>query len=127
VAKAKPTAGKVPTGQLLSRFLRQLATEVETISENGTPVTKAQVLAELVWKTALGYEKADPDDPNKKKYQPPAQWAIQMIYDRLEGRIPEALQDTKGGTIAEKVTELGRKQVNELAEVKPIEAQATEQ
>ena len=116
----KPPAFKKKPGQgfgQLTRHLRALAAEYETSADDGTPITRAEMLAMVVWKKALGWT-----DPAKKQgdvvlvkevIHKPESWAIQLIYERIEGKAPQAVPDAKGRlTAAEKVGELARSKFN---------------
>jgi hypothetical protein len=112
--KQNPT-GKVPTGAILTKHLKMLSAELlETVDDSGRSLTRAEALADLLWRKALGYTRLDPET-KKEKYYPPESWAILAIYERLEGRSPMALTETKGGTVAERVSELGRDAINKLS------------
>lgn len=102
----------------LTQFLRELAMEVETIDpESGALVTKGEALAALLWKKALGYVDVDLRTGETSQFKPEA-WAIQMIWERVEGKAPPAIVDEKGGmTAAEKVSELARLRISAEAEI----------
>jgi hypothetical protein len=110
---ARPRDIKVPTGAVLSKYLRALALDIETMDDDGNPVTKAAALAMLVWKYALGFE----DKVNGTKEVHPPDWrAIEVLYNRIEGKIPLAVVEEMGGhSLTEKVTDLGRARANSLA------------
>ena len=107
---------KTPTGAILSKYLRMLAMDIETIDDTGDPVTKAEVLAQLVWKHALGFTEMDPKIEGVQLYHPPATWAVDLLYNRIEGKIPLAVVEDQGRSLTDKVTDLGQAKVNELAE-----------
>jgi hypothetical protein len=117
---------KIPTGAILSKYLRCLALEIETVDEQGDPVTKAQALAMLVWKHALGFK--DRDDKGKESFHKPETWAIELLYNRIEGRIPIAVVEESGRSLTEKVSDLGKARINSLskAAVDPDDAPAEE-
>ena len=106
---------KVSTGAILTKHLRVLAVEIETVNADGDPVTKAAALASLVWEYALGFEQKEPDS-DKTRYVPPAVWAIELLYNRIEGRIPEAVVEESGRSLTEKVSDLGKARANSLAQ-----------
>ena len=60
---------RVPTGAILSKYLRSLALDIETTNEDGDPITKAAALAALVWKHALGFEEP-PEDKEPESAAP---------------------------------------------------------
>lgn len=101
----------------LTQYLRTLAADVETIDGEGNLITKGEALARLLFKKALGYETEDPDDPGKKVYHKPEAWAMQMIWERLEGKAPIAMTDEKSGlSVENRVDELAVQRLNSYAE-----------
>lgn len=102
----------------LTQFLRAIAADASTIDDEGNLITKGEALARLLFKKALGYhESEDPDDPSKKTYHKPEAWAMQMIWERLEGKAPMAMMDEKSGLSAEdRVSELATARLNSYAE-----------
>lgn len=112
---AKERQMKVPTGAILSKFLRALALDMETSTDSGDPVTKAAALAALVWKHALGFTEEDVKTGEKTVNRP--NWtAIGLLYDRIEGKVPVAVLDDTGKSLAEKVSDLGKAKINAMAD-----------
>jgi len=120
---------KVVAGKLLSKFIREIASEVHddpvirAKGEDAMMVTKAEALARWIWKAALGYFEEETIYKNgvkvgiKPVIHKPDKTYIGLIYDRLEGRV--AMMDAKGGSdkasLADKVSGLGAKRVNQIA------------
>lgn len=103
------------TSKQLTHHLRTLAAEAESVHDNGDIITKAEAMASLLWKYALGWEEPDPDDPGKTIMHRPQQWAISMIYERLEGKAPAAVEDTSGTmSVADRVSEAARNSLNAI-------------
>lgn len=111
----------------LTNKLRELASEVHDVQldEGGEAVvtTKGEALGEMLFQKALGHTETvieeDPDTPGRaverKVVHKPEAWAIQLIYDRLEGKTPQALPEKDGGlTAAQKVRELAIARVNRM-------------
>jgi hypothetical protein len=116
MAQNKSKAVKAPTGAILSKYLRMLALDIETTNADGDLITKAEALAALVWKHALGFEDVDPDNPDRKLLVKPAVWAVTLLYDRIEGKVPLAVVEDQGKSLADKVSDLGKARINALAE-----------
>jgi len=116
----------------LTKFLKELAMEAESIDDEGETITKGKALALLLFKKALGYSsiRIGEDGNRVEVYHKPESWAIQYIYDRLEGRVPQAATEEKGGpSIAEKIQEISRAKANALAnktQTKPRESKHLE-
>lgn len=118
----KTEAGKLQkAGMLLSQFIRSIAfekTELVKVDGEDQLASKAEALARLVWKKALGYTeqkviKGELIDIN----YPPDRTMISLLWDRMEGRTP-LMNPEKGNkrTIADKVSEQGKKRSNKIAD-----------
>lgn len=105
-------------GKRLTDELRKLAVQVHTVMDDGTQVTREEALAELVWKYALGHtEKVrDINGDLVEKAHPPVAWAMQYLFERMEGKAPNAMPDSEGGIKAlDKVRSLTLKRLNDMA------------
>lgn len=109
-------------GPKLTELIRNLSDEMsDHIDDDGNPLTRAEALALLLWKMSLGYEEVvkDPDGAVRDVKHPPAAWAINLVYDRMEGKVPVSIEDVGAGrlTVAEKVSEVAKSRINTLAAV----------
>lgn len=117
-------------GKLLSKFIREIASEecddpvIKARGEDAVMVTKAEAVARYIWMVALGYEETiDVYDNDGKKTgikpmrHKPDKWAINMIWDRMEGRAGAA--DLKGSgdkaSLADNVSNAGKKRLEQIA------------
>lgn len=117
-------APRIFGGRALTTELKKLAAQVHTVADDGTQMTRAEVLADLIWKMALGYvekiETRDADGNRKihEEYHPPVAWAMQYVFERTEGKAPQAVQEENAGMkAADKVRELSRQRLNSIAKV----------
>jgi hypothetical protein len=112
--KANPATGRVPGKATITKHLRELAASLsDQIDDQGHALTKAQALAKVIWERALGWTEIL--DAGAEKKHPPEPWAISLIYDRTEGRCPTALDvGSNKGTVADRVSDLGRTKINDL-------------
>lgn len=99
----------------ISKYLKELAEQARLVGGSGPKETRAQTLAKILWKKALGY--TETLDDGKEKKHPPSQWAIACILERLEGRVG-SIDDGKdlGQTIVDRIHELTKNRLNELAD-----------
>ena len=121
---------KIAAGKLLSKFLREILNEeyddpiVKAKGEEAVMMTKAEVIARHIVRSATGYtEDVDVLDKDGKKtgikpvYHRPDKTYIGLIYDRLEGRA--SMMDAKGGSdkakLADRVSEQGKKRLGQIA------------
>lgn len=104
--------------QVLSLHLRQLANEaIDVDPKDGDPITRAHKLAQLLWDKALGGTKMERNDQGQEVqvYNRPESWAIQLVYDRLEGRVPNAAdEDADRPRALERLREIARERVNAI-------------
>jgi hypothetical protein len=120
---------KVVAGKLLSKFIREIASEIhddpviKVRGEDAVMLTKAEALARYMWKAALGYEESVDVYKNgvktgvRPEVHKPDKTFIGMIWDRMEGRA--ATIDAKSGSdkasLADKVSEQGKKRLGQIA------------
>lgn len=124
MAKRKET--QLYNSRQLTKHLREFAADIETMDDDGNMITRGEALALLIWRKALGSESRDPKTNEITVHKPEA-WAIQLIYERIEGKAPMALVDDRAQlSVAEKVSELVRKRLNKQAEAAIAVPQETE-
>ncbi len=114
----KERGHKTRAGKLLSGYIRLIAEEVtEMVSDPETGedrmATKAEGLARLMWKKALGYKEVNivGGEPVETTYHAD-KFMMGMLFDRMEGRAPVTVGDSDGKmTTAERVSEQGKKRI----------------
>jgi hypothetical protein len=108
---------KVAFGQMLSKHLRRIGLEQTECSDldpntgKARMMSKAEALARVTWKLALGY--ADGDG----KYHEPNPKFVDIVYDRLEGKVAtdkDAIP--KKQPLSKKVDDQAKKRLNSMAE-----------
>lgn len=106
------------SGKALTENLRKLAIEVHTSDPNGDVVTREMALARLIWNYALGWEEMTRDDLGnpKRVVHPPVAWAMQYLFERIEGKAPIATaEQTSGLRAVDKVRQLAKDRLNSWA------------
>jgi hypothetical protein len=107
---------KKVAGKFLSEALRNLANEAHDTDGSETK-TRAQCLAQLVWDYALGYTKKVRNKEGKLVDQiiEPRTWAITLLFDRLEGRVPLQNDETESTvSLLSRIEKLNFKQFQDL-------------
>ena len=85
----------------LSDALRDVLEEAESILDDGTPLTKAQVIARLVVNKACEGQ----------------QWAVELVWDRIEGKPKQSLEvEQSVNTAAERISDIARHNLNAYAQ-----------
>ncbi len=115
---------RAKAGKLITHFIREVSKEeTEHLrDENGViddkMSTKAEALARLLWRMALGKSefKEDPDSRGTIELpRNPNKGAMVQIIERLEGKVPAAINDDSGKrSVADRVTEQGTKRINAI-------------
>lgn len=78
-------------------------------------LTQSERLAMITWMMAQGWQSKDAKD--QLKTDKPAKWAIDILYERLEGRVkPTEMPDTGKQSMVETVSERTRAELDDLAE-----------
>lgn len=103
----------------LTEHVRQLAAEAHDWSMEDGVITKGEALARLLWRKALGYTETTTDEEGNEKevWHKPEAWAIQLLYDRMEGKTPAAApeEDDRKTKVADQVRQLAVARLNDLA------------
>lgn len=115
---------KIKANKLISQFLGQIAEEQTEFAKddcgNDQMVSKAEALARKMWKMALGYKEEHIEDDGSKTiiHHPPDRVMMSLLFDRIEGKAPLSTAMDKGKrTIADKVTEQGKKRIEQAGNV----------
>ena len=100
----------------LNYLIEKLGLESITVDDEGTPITRFEQLARIIWNKALGYTERDEKTGAEIKYNPDKHF-IDMIYDRMEGKIPAAASgsDGKKASLADRVSDQTKSRLNALA------------
>ena len=122
----KERGHRTRVGKLLSNYIRIIAEEetemvIDPKSGEDRMATKAEALARLIWKKALGWTelKIVGDEPTDIQHHPD-KYLMGLLFDRMEGRAPLIVGDGDGDgrmTTAEKVSEQGLKRIANAGEL----------
>jgi hypothetical protein len=111
---------KMRAGTLLSSFLRKIAQEstelVADPNQGDRMATKAEALARLMWKMALGYKEEDVKT-GKAVIVHPDKGMMSLLFDRIEGRASMSgdLNPNKR-TVADRISEQSKDRLNSLTQ-----------
>jgi len=121
-AKDNLKSAKSRAGKLLSGYIRKIAMEqtefIQHPDKGDVMVSKAEALARIIWKNALGFTSVDKEKVGGKLVEteisvPPDFRYIQLVYDRLEGKtVGQDKAEKPQRSLADKVTEQGTKSIN---------------
>lgn len=112
---------KMLAGKLLSKYLTEIAAEETELGKDldggDVMITKAEALARLIWKMALGYkeEVINKSGLLAKLNHRPDKPAMGIIFDRLEGRVAQSVAESPNKlSTADRVTEQAKKRINDI-------------
>lgn len=115
--KDKLEAGnKKRAGHLISSFIRSVAQE--KVAGDKGQLTRAEALARLLWDMALGVVKTVDMDTGKilVGYAPPDKHAMDVIMDRMEGRVGTFEDEKKKSeSIPDKISRKNKNRINKLS------------
>lgn len=104
-------------GKALTAELRKLAVSLHTTDSEGNPISKEQALSDLIWKMALGWEEITKDENGNliRKIHPAVAWAMQFLFERIEGKAPQSTTENEGSMkAATKVRQLAKDRINAM-------------
>jgi len=108
---------KIRAGTLLSSYLRRIAqeeTELVKAPDGERMGTKAEALARLMFKLALGYREEDVKT-GVEKIVGPDRGMIQLIWDRIEGRAAMTNDNLrKRRKLPAKVSDANKQRLNDM-------------
>ena len=109
---------KKQVNRMITDFLKKIAsedTEMVQIKGEDILVTKAEALARLMWRMALGFEetKVTTEGPKTTMHNPD-KGMMGTIIDRVEGRaVPTVITGKGGRTVTDKISEQGKSRISE--------------
>jgi len=102
----------------LTQQVRKLGEQIISVTDDGSPISRNEALAQMLWDMALGHtsRERDTDGTMREVYHPPVAWCAQYIYERQEGRSPTAVpeNDTRIRA-ADRVRDLAKARLNKIA------------
>lgn len=106
---------RIRAGILLSTHLRKIAQEATETDKEGNMITKAEALARLMFKLALGYTEVD-IKAGIETIHGPDRGMIGSIWDRIEGRAAPTTDNlAKKRTLPQRVSTENKKRLNDIA------------
>lgn len=109
---ARRRKGGSVSSRLFSASIRKEFEKPESVDDEGNIITRAEILAKILVKKAMGYVEII---EGVEIVHPPERWAIELLYDRMEGRVaaaePEKLTSK---TVAEKVGHMAKLSINSM-------------
>jgi hypothetical protein len=116
-AKNKKKNRKIKANRLVSKYISDIAEEeTELINVGGDHMgTKAEALARIIWKNALGFKELDVKT-NVEVERPPNLSYMKILLERMEGKIQDVSATRSKKSVADRVAETTKQSLNSMAE-----------
>jgi hypothetical protein len=127
VAAKSQKGVKTKAGQLLSRFLRQISEEVTELDQKDGEdvlVSKAEKLARIMFKEALGYKEIElgKNGGRKEIIHRPDKYMLALLFERIEGRAPLAQDDGNKRDVPDRVDDQAKSRISAAGEISESDA-----
>lgn len=116
MAKKKNT--RMTANRLVSKYLTDMAKVEDACIDDGEEArmcTRAEELAETIWRNALGYTEIDAKTGTKVTH-PPSLSYMKILLERLEGKVQDVSAPKTKKSLADRVAETTKNKINDIAE-----------
>ncbi len=114
---AKKKNSRAKANRLVSKYLSDMAKLEDACIDSGGEVrmcARAEKLAEIIWKNALGFEELD-IKTDTEVVHPPSLSYMKILLERLEGKVQDVSATKSKKSMADRVAETTKKKINEIA------------
>ncbi len=109
---------RAKANRLVSKYLTDMAKLEDACIDSGGEArlcARAEKLAEIIWKHALGFEEFD-IKTEKEVVHPPSISYMRMLLERMEGKVQDVSATESKKSIADRISETTKKGLNKMAE-----------
>jgi hypothetical protein len=117
MAKKKTKRSRLSANRLVSKYISEIAKEETELIVAGDEHmgTKAEALARIIWKNALGFTELD-IKTNTDIIHPPSLSYMKILLERMEGKVQDVSAARSKKSVADRVAETTKKELNSIAE-----------
>ncbi len=116
----KKKKSRAKASRLVSKYLLEMASKEDACiddSEGSRMCVRAERLAELIWKNALGFIE-DNVITGAKIEHPPSLSYMKILLERMEGKVQDVFATKSKKSIADRISEKTKSTINSIAEGK---------
>ncbi len=118
MADKKKKNSRARANRLVSKYITEMATVKDVCIDDGEEArmcTRAEKLAEIIWKNALGYTEKNPKSGTEIVYGPSLSY-MKMLLERMEGKVQDVSATKSKKSIADRVKDTTKLKLNKMAE-----------
>lgn len=109
---------RAKANRLVSKYLTDMAKLEDACIDSGGEArmcSRAEKLAEIIWKNTLGFEELDMKTGKEMIHPPSLSW-LKVLLERMEGKVQDVSATKSKKSIADRIQETTKKKLNEIAE-----------
>ena len=118
MAEKKKKNSRAKANRLVSKYITEMATVKDACIDNGEEArmcTRAEKLADIIWKNALGYTEKNPKSDTEIVYGPSISY-MKMLLERMEGKVQDVSATKSKKSLADRVKDTTKSKLNKMAE-----------
>ncbi len=115
---SKKGNSRAKANRLVSKYLSNMAKLEDACIDNGEEARmcmRAEKLAEIIWQNALGFKELD-TKTDAEIIHPPSLSYMKILLERLEGKVQDVSATKSKKSMADRVAETTKSQINDIAE-----------
>ncbi len=115
---AKKANSRAKANRLVSKYLSDMAKLEDACIDDGEEARmcmRAEKLADIIWRNALGFRELNPET-NVETIHPPSLSYMKILLERMEGKVQDVSATKSKKSIADRVAETTKQKINDIAE-----------
>ena len=108
---------RAKANRLVSKYLSDMAKLEDACIDDGEETrmcVRAEKLAEIIWRNALGFKEEDVKTGAEIEH-PPSLSYMKILLERLEGKVQDVSATKSGKSMADRVKETTKQKINDIA------------
>ncbi len=113
----KKKNSRAKANRLVSKYLTEMATVKDACIDDGEEArmcTRAEKLAELIWRNTLGFTEEDPKTGVTIIHVPSLPY-LRILLERMEGKVQDVSATKAPKSIADRISEKTKSRINDIA------------
>ncbi len=115
---AKKKNSRAKASRLVSKYLMEMASKEDACIDDGEETrmcTRAEKLAEIIWKNTLGFTEEDIKTGTEIEHLPSLSY-MKVLLERMEGKVQDVSATKTKKSIADRIQATTKKTMNDIAE-----------